>query len=216
MPQKFIPFSQLQIPAIRRRKLPHWEVNGATYFLTFRLADSMPAGVLQEINHSAAAWLKLHDLNDRREVQSMPLEKQAEFRRLISLQEECWLDSGHGSCVLRDPECRQHLVDAFAFFDGQRYALDAYVIMPNHVHALAMPLNGSLSSMVASWKQYSAKRINALTGQSGTLWRKETFDHIVQHAAKLEACRRYIAANPVKARLREGDYHVARGIVIET
>ena len=217
MPHKFTPFSDLEIPDKRRRNLPHWEVPGATYFLTFRLADALPAGVLEQINHSVDAWLRQHSLSDRREVQWLPQEKQSEFRRLITAEEEHWLDAGNGSCALRDSEFRQYLIEALTFFDDQRYALDAYVIMPNHVHLLVLPLESwSLSSIVASWKQYSAKRINIRMGRSGALWQKETFDHIVRNVEKLKQCRRYIAANPVKGRLARGDFHLGCGVGITT
>ena len=217
MPHVFTPFSELKIPEKRRRDLPHWEIEGATYFLTFRLADSIPTGVIGQINHSVAAWLKLHNLSDRREVQWLSEREQMEFRKLISVQEEAWLDRGSGSCVLREKACREHLVAAFEFFDGERYALDAYVIMPNHVHLLVQPIDGwSLSSIAGSWKQYSARRINVHLGQSGSFWQKETFDHIVRTAAKLEECRRYIAANPQKARLKAGEYYVGRGSGIDS
>jgi hypothetical protein len=88
MSAKFRPFSDLDIPTTRRRNLPHWEVSGATYFLTFRLADSMPAGVVKELEWKSCAWLQLHGLTDRREIWGVSAAAQKEYRTLISAEEE--------------------------------------------------------------------------------------------------------------------------------
>jgi putative transposase len=212
MSAPFIPFSALPTPNKNRRDLPHWEVPGASYFLTFRLADSLPTGVLAEMEHSAKAWLNLHGLNERREVQWLPPEIREEFRRVISIEEERWLDAGHGACILRKPELRGFLIETLHFHDGARYALDEYVIMPNHAHVLLVPTSEwSLREILATWKKFAARRINEALRKSGTLWRQETFDHIVRTEEKLESCRRYIRANPTKARLKAGDFHLGCG-----
>jgi type I restriction enzyme R subunit len=212
MPAQFRPFSDLPAPEKRRRNLPHWEAPGATYFLTFRLADSIPAGALHELELRATAWLRAHNCADRRDVWTLPVAAQADFRRVIRSEEERWLDAGEGRCVLRDAACRAVLVETLQYFDGTRYALDDYVIMPNHVHALILPLEEwSLSKILGTWKQYSSMRINERQRQAGGLWQKETFDHIVRDIQKLEECRRYIAANPIKAKLKASEYHLGRG-----
>jgi hypothetical protein len=53
-----------------------------------------------------------------------------------------------------------------------------------------------LSSIVHSWKSFSAHKINAALGRQGAFWQKESFDHIVRSAASLEKFRQYIRANP--------------------
>ena len=45
---------------IKRRHLPHWEQPGATYFVTFRLADAVASDVLAQWREERAQWLKLH------------------------------------------------------------------------------------------------------------------------------------------------------------
>jgi putative transposase len=146
------------------------------------------------------------------ELWSLPVSAQEDFRRTISAEEQRWLDAGQGCCVLQEEECRAWLVEALHHFDGDRYTLDDYVIMPNHAHALVLPAEEwALGKIIASWKQYSARRINERMQREGALWQHESFDHIVRAWDKLEQCRRYIAANPVKAKLRAGSYHVGRG-----
>ena len=212
MPVSFLPFSELPDPDISRRNLPHWSVAGATYFVTFRMADSLPAGALAEIERSCAAWLHHHGLQDRREIESLPWEARQEFRRLITRAEERWLDAGYGSCALRKEECRCWIVEALHTFAEVRYALDRCVVMPNHVHALVQPINGHiLGEIISSWKKFSALRINRTLQRSGTFWQHESFDHIVRDRPQLERFRKYITDNPQKANLREGEYYSGAG-----
>ena len=85
------------------------------------------------------------------------------------------------------------------------YHLDAWCIMPNHLHALIAPLGKvTLGEIVRHWKGGSAFEINRLLGRRGSLWMPEFFDHIVRSEAQLEHYRRYIADNPKKAGLTRG------------
>jgi REP element-mobilizing transposase RayT len=108
-----------------------------------------------------------------------------------------WLDQGYGACVLRQSTLRAMVEDALRHFDRDRYRLDEFVVMPNHVHVIVTPLNSYLlTSIVHSWKSFTAKRINAVLRQSGTFWQKESFDHIVRNGDSLEKFRDYIHNNP--------------------
>ena len=94
-------------------------------------------------------------------------------------------------------------------FDGDRYALEAFVVMPNHVHVLAgVPGRGEMKRLCRSWKNFTAMQINKAMGRKGQLWQWESFDHLVRSPASLKKFKAYIADNPVKARLREGEYRV--------
>src|SRR5262249_4388399 len=98
------------------------------------------------------------------------------------------------------------------FFDGERYALGAFVIMPTHVHVLVTPApEHSLSSILQSWKAHSAKAVHAVMGRSGALWMDESFDHVVRSKEQLEHYERYIRENPAKAGLHEGEYRLGTG-----
>ena len=94
-------------------------------------------------------------------------------------------------------------------FDGQRYELGAYVIMPNHVHALVRPLDdhvNALERILHSWKRYAARQINIQMSRSGPLWQEESFDRIVRDEEHLYRCIRYIGSNGLKARLPPGSF----------
>jgi len=92
-------------------------------------------------------------------------------------------------------------------FNGQRYELGPWVIMPNHVHLLIQPTEGaSLSKILRGIKGVSARECNAFLGLSGSFWQAEGFDHIVRSQAQFDHFVRYIADNPVKARLKKSSF----------
>ena len=185
-----------------RRKLPHWEQDGCTYFVTFRLADSLAQAQLKEWQEEMRIW---KDFNPP----PWDAATQSEFNRRFTARIHDWLDAGAGSCALARPEVRAVVVGALRHFDGERYHLDSFVVMPNHVHVLVEPHSPwALARIRHSWKSYTAQRINRLLGTAGDFWNDEGFDHIVRDAAHLDRFRRYIEENPVKAKLREEEYHL--------
>lgn len=211
----FRPFAELGRPEIRERHLPHWEVPGATYFLTFRLGDSLPAGLLRELQIQRDAWLRAHELDGEQDIERLSLTLRQDYHVRFTAQEHHWLDEGHGHCLLHRIEFREIVEEALRHFDNERYLLDRFAIMPNHVHLLALPLaDCSLSGITGSWKKFAARQINARLGERGNLWQTESYDHIVRDIEQLNHYRRYIAENPVKARLRAGQFTLGTGIGI--
>jgi REP element-mobilizing transposase RayT len=97
--------------------------------------------------------------------------------------------------------------DALRYFDGDRYDLDSFVVMPNHVHVLVQfRPNISLTAQTESWLRYTARQINARLGRRGEFWQSEPFYHLVRSAEQFEYLQRYIAENPQKAHLHTGEY----------
>ena len=128
-----------------RGYLPHCDADGLIQHATFHLADSLPESALDQLERSIAEMQDDEQKLRRRE-------------RYQSL-----LDAGHGSCALRTPEAARIVEGALLHFDGERYRLLAWVIMPNHVHVLVEPLQGiSVARLVQSWKSFTARRINRL------------------------------------------------------
>ena len=179
------------------RHMPHWRQEGATYFVTFRLDDSLPQAKLQELAAWRMEW-------ERRHPRPQSEANWQELSREVMRSVEVWLDQGIGNCVLRDPANALVMIETLHYFDGQRYELASYVVMPNHVHLLVRPLNEdehSLENIVQSWKQFTAKHINRRLDKSGSVWQEESFDRIVRDAEHLYRCIQYIEANPSKAGL---------------
>jgi REP element-mobilizing transposase RayT len=112
------------------------------------------------------------------------------------------LDAGAGACWLSRPDIARCVAEALTHFTGRRYELPAWVVMPNHVHALVWPFPGqTLSGILHSWKSFTSKRANALLRRRGTFWQRESFDHWIRDREEHAHLVRYIEANPVKARL---------------
>jgi len=130
-----------------------------------------------------------------------------EYHRRFSTKIEQWLGAGHGSCILRRPNCAQEIATALLHFDETRVYVISFVVMPNHVHVLFAPLGEwPLEKIVHSWKRQSAVRINRLIGSSGVLWQRDYFDQLVRNKKHFARCVRYIRSNPEKAHLLPSHY----------
>jgi putative transposase len=129
-----------------------------------------------------------------------------ELARTTFRQVEHMLDEGMGSCVLRRSEARQLVTDALHYFDGQRYELGCYVVMPNHVHAIVRPTIAALERVLQSWKRHSARRINELNRIAGAMWQEESHDRIIRDEEHLWRTIQYIGQNPIRANLSAKEY----------
>ena len=104
--------------------------------------------------------------------------------------------------------------------------LDAFVIMPNHVHGIiivgdvavgaglidhagadhvgagfkpAPTRQYALSEVVRGFKTFSARRINEIRATSGTpVWQRNYYEHIVRDEDRLNRIREYIINNPMR------------------
>lgn len=181
-----------------RGRLPHWEDENAIYFVTFRLADSLPESARRRIEFERqdtmrTAWAMGRALSRGEEQRLSRLS-----RRKIELR----LDAGAGSCWLAQPRIAKVTSDSLKHFDGIRYRLFAWCVMPNHVHVLFQPLGElDLATIVQGWKSYSAKAANRVLRRSGEFWGREYFDHIVRNEAEFDRIVGYIMANPEKVGL---------------
>ena len=150
------------------------------------------------------------DVKQRRYLEIPPSVRQV-FEREQARRFFVELDRCHGSCVLRNPAAAHMVASALQFHHGQNMHLGDFVIMPNHVHAILFPYpEKSLEGLLQSVKRYSVVRINALSDKKGTLWQKESYDHIVRDDEELARIRQYIANNPAQAHLNPGEYFYHR------
>ena len=115
---------------------------------------------------------------------------------------EAALDQGHGASSLADDRVADVVERALLHFDGERYRLHAWSIMPNHVHVIATPVGDhQLSEIVHSWKSFTATKINTLLGRRGALWAREYFDRAIRDDRHYLNAVSYVSMNPVKANL---------------
>ena len=173
-----------------RRNLPHWQQGHVWCFVTWRLADSLPKAKLDQWNTERSDWLKQHP---------EPWDEEAEtaYHEKFSRQIDEWLDQGNGSCVLRDSANATIVAEAVRHFDGERYEIASFVVMPNHVHVLFRPLGGHvLADIVKSWKGFTGREINKRMGKTGVLWQDEYWDRLIRNERHFFKVAKYIRDNP--------------------
>ena len=179
-----------------RGYLPHWEHNDGTYFVTLRLADALPQAVLEELVRRK----QVLDAARRGGRKLLPVESVAE-QRLCSKKIEAYLDSGAGACWFKRPELAAVVANALKFWDGTRYQLEAWSVMPNHVHVLFWLFAGESLAILGSWKKFTSRRINAMVRRRGMLWQDESYDHLIRNEEEFARAVQYILDNPRKAEL---------------
>ena len=162
-----------------RGYLPHFDAPGIRQMITYRLHDAMPASRRHE-------WESLLALEDERQKR---------------IKIENYLDSGCGECYLRQPEIAKLVQKNLLHFDGERYRLLAWVVMPNHAHVLIEIMQTPLAEILHGWKSYTAKAANRLLRRSGDFWQSEYFDRYIRDEEHLRKVVHYIENNPVKAGL---------------
>lgn len=158
-----------------RGYLPHFDSPETIQFLTFRLADSLPPEAIEKLRHETF---------------------------ISDSERDTLLDAGVGVCWLKRPEIAGTIEGALLNFDGERYRLLAWVVMPNHVHALIQPHDGHrLGDIVSSWKRFSARMANRQLGRTGTFWQDDYWDTYIRNERHYESTMAHIENNPVKAGL---------------
>ena len=187
-----------------RRNLPHIQPPGATLFVTFRLAGSLPVAVLERWSEEAKARERL--------LASLPEGERAERRYLEDRRffgrYDAELDSAAcGPLWLREPVVAAAVVAVLRDGDGTFYDLLAYTIMPNHVHMVFTPLpKGEDDYYALPWIMHGLKRrsawdANTALGRGGAFWQREYYDHYARDGREVEGIIAYVLQNPVKAGL---------------
>ncbi|HLJ11726.1 MAG TPA: transposase [Planctomycetaceae bacterium] len=205
-------FDPSQPFAVIERRLPHWIQPGTICFITWRTWDSIPVPVLKAWIAERDKWLNRHGIDPRQEdwnarLRMLDHHLVAQFQELLADRWNDHLDECHGACVLRRTDISKEVVESLKHFDGTRYDLTDFVVMPNHVHLLAaFPDEAAMLTQCESWKHYMAGRINRRLGRRGRFWQQDAFDHLVRSTAQFDHLRRYIAENPRKVRLRSGEF----------
>ena len=120
-----------------RGYLPHFDGGEILQFITLHLKDALPVRVIN-------IW-KLELARENDELR----------QKLLFLKSEKYLDSGYGECFLKNDEVAELVKNALFYFDGKKYKLVSWVIMPNHLHILIRPQNEtSLTNIMHSLKSF--------------------------------------------------------------
>jgi REP element-mobilizing transposase RayT len=184
-----------------RGYLPHVKREGAEYFVTFRLADSLPREVL--LRYESERAQRLQTLLEARRLGQATADTEENINRDFRRRVERYLDQGAGACHLRRPEIADLVAGAAKFFHEQRYHLREWVVMPNHVHGIVWPMPDHLvGEIVKSWKQFTSLRARRMLGLNDErFWQPESYDHWIRDDEERARIARYIRNNPVKAGL---------------
>jgi REP element-mobilizing transposase RayT len=173
------------VPIASRGGLPHLYKPGGFYFVTFRLADAVVPKAERTPVDPGAAWGDALGDPD-------PWELMQSYRPPLTL----------GSCSLKRPEIATLVQNALLHFEGQRYSLVVWCIMPNHAHAIVAPEHGHvLPDILKSWKGFTARQANRILNRKGAFWERESFDHLIRGVRGLERFGSYVEMNPVEAGL---------------
>jgi len=152
--------------------------------VSIRLFDSVPAEVVER-------WTR--ELENAHEKN---------LREKLCSRIEIYADMGYGCCLLADLAIAQIVETAILHFEGERYDLLAWCVMPNHAHILFVPRAGhSMSTILHSWKSYSVHQANQQLCRSGEFWFPDYFDEFMKSTLQLESTIDYVELNPVTAKL---------------
>jgi REP element-mobilizing transposase RayT len=179
-----------------KRRLPHIQIAGATYYITFRLANSLPLEALEKL------------AEEKQSIRKLP-ENQKEAAHLAWFEKyDDYLDQGLcGKLYLENQQVADLVATSIQFHDGKVFDLIAYCIMPNHTHLVCTPLRKSgdayygLTEILHSLKRYTAREANKILQRQGTFWQDESYDHFIRDERELERIIKYVLHNPVKANL---------------
>jgi hypothetical protein len=236
--------AKLDYKEFYRRNLPHFQPAGATFFVTFRLAGSIPRAVLERWRVEQAASLRREQsrektdqqaqaggVTNRTQTQASGVRYLEEQRRRFAMIEKYLDKSETGPLWLKNERVADMVSDSLRYRDGKVYRLDAFCVMPNHVHVVFAPLpvvahaaslrsvddsdpagestqagsvryvERSLASILHSLKSFTSNQANKLLDRKGQFWEHESFDHCVRDEEEWARIIAYVLNNPVKAGL---------------
>ncbi|MFG0261628.1 MAG: transposase, partial [Novipirellula sp. JB048] len=169
---------------------PHWRQKGATYFVTFHLADALPLAKRRQLQAMRVEW----------ERKCPPPRDEAtwtEYAKTVFRLVEKWMDAGSGECWFRNQLYAGELRRSILHFHEQRYHVGCFVIMANHCHLVMRPFaEVSLEEEVGSMKSVTANFINKHEKTVGSLWQEESYDRIIRDEEHLYRVVQYIGNNP--------------------
>jgi len=184
--------------------LPHWKIDSGTYAVSFRQADSLPTVVLNRYREARDLILEKIEILTKLDSSRSQLDDLSSLREELNHLEtsiiEPALNQGYGSCLFNNNQNAELVANALKHFDGTRYDLLAWCIMPNHVHVILKLAKGEeLDKILHSWKSFTSHEINKLNGTSGSIWQKESYDHLIRDGKDFRNQIDYVLNNPTKA-----------------
>ncbi len=191
----------------RHRRLPHWDLPGATYFVTTCLAGSIPAEGLLDVARYRARLALFPTIGNMSDA-----DRELRCWKKAFARSDDWLDRRPAVRHLADPKLAKIVVNACLYWANRRYDLLAYAVMPSHLHWVFRPIQQQLGEGVAeetaspaveqvanlleprqvgnlphvrpprerimhTLKLHTAKECNRQMGRGGVFWQSESYDH---------------------------------------
>lgn len=186
-----------------RRNLPHLQPPNTPLFVTFRLVGSLPKDVLARL-----AFQTAEDERSRTAILDKVERARAEYldhKRAFARWDRVLDEAVNGPRWLEHPQMADLAAKALHYRHPDTYVLDAFCIMPTHVHAVIAPADHTegqpvpLQTVMHSLKRYTAREANRVLKREGQFWHHETYDHYIRDADEWERVIHYVRNNPVKA-----------------
>ncbi len=184
------------------RKLPHYQPAEATFFVTFRLAGSIPKDVIRRLKEN-------HQLVEKGIISQKDLTEKEKCELRYAAQKQLFADTDafldanpNEPYWLREKAVAEIVAEAIHYRDQKQYDLHTYTIMPNHVHMMMtlLPNAPVLFKVMQHLKRNSAKMSNKFLGRTGLeFWEDESYDHVVRDEKEFYRILNYILRNPIKA-----------------
>jgi len=207
--------SRLSYQLYYQRDLPHFQPFGATLFTTFRLAGSLPKEVMLRLEEEVRTKESEIELITNPELQKH--EVILAQKQLFNMWDAAVDAAKQSARWLANPEVSRMVCEALHYRDQRVYTLDAYCVMPNHVHLVCTPLENQASSIpiseiMHSLKGYTGHQANKLLGRQGTFWQHEGFDHEIRDRDEFLSIVNYVLENPARAGLKSSWTYVREGV----
>lgn len=192
--------------------LPHFQLPGQAYFVTFCLLDAVPPKALEHYTWQLAeikAQIEYREKHFLIDLKFTELKAQYNFirKKYIKAFDDLLAQNRNQSIDLNRKELSSIIVESLRFWEHDKVENQAWCIMPNHVHWVFKTRETDnqgkpcyLSDIMESVKKHSAIEINKVIGRSGRLWQKESFDTTIRDYEHLYNSINYTLNNPVAAR----------------
>ena len=174
--------------AFWRGVLPHWEVVDGRYFVTLRLANSLPVTLKKRLRDELSGATRSDYLvHSRRYFKSM----------------EAWLDHNVGNQLLGNSAVAAYVADTVRKYEELGYwHVSSWAILPNHIHLFLRCGALRLADVMRRFKKSTAREGNRILDRKGRpFWQREWFDHWSRSPGEDDRIVSYIRNNPVRAGL---------------
>ena len=187
-----------------RRYLPHYQPVDGLFFITYRLAFSLPKRIITELKQKAQEL----DKKCKHVPEAQKKRMQYQYSKIVfAMEDDFWAKYEQSPQWLNVPAIAELIMKSLFFNHTGKYHLICALVMSNHVHIVIKPLRDrheqpySLAIIMKDHKSYTAHAANTILARKGAFWFHENYDRYIRDEDELYRIVHYILNNPVKAGL---------------